>query len=199
MKKIAEFKITLIIGLLLCAGFATQAQVHVELGSSFQSPLGDFAKTYDPGVGFSIEPRVVLVSFSIEPRVVLSDKLAVGLYVGFLGFGGADLSGQTNANLANLSIDAAIIVPVIGTATYKILDSKVIPYVGGGFGMYSIESTKFDFNINNPSAATVKRSEFGFMGRGGIFLGRVNLGVSYHNAADLNFLQFSLGVRIGPW
>ncbi len=160
--------------------YASQAQFHVELGPSFQSPSGDFAETYDLGVGFAL-----------EPRVVLSDKLAVGLYVGALAFAGGDLSGNSS------DVDAAGIVPVVGTATYRILDSKVTPYAGGGMGVYSIKAATVDDFGNVQESETV--SEFGFMGRAGVFLGRFNLGASYHSAGNLSFVQFSLGARIGPW
>lgn len=166
--------------MVLGIAYASQAQFHVELGPSFQSPSGDFAETYDLGVGFSI-----------EPRVVLSDKLAVGLYVGALAFAGGDLSGNSS------DVDAAGIVPVLGTATYKLLDSKVTPYVGVGTGLYSVQAAFVDDFGNVGTTETT--SEFGFTGRAGVFLGRLNLGASYHSAGDLSFLQFGLGVRIGPW
>lgn len=170
-------KITLIFGLLFAIVFTSNAQFHVELGPSFQSPSGDFAEQYELGVGFSL-----------EPRIVLSDKLAVGAYIGALAFAGGDLSGGGG------TVDAAGIVPVLGTATFRILDSKVTPYVGGGTGLYTVKSANSEFPDE-----IVSSSEFGFMARGGIFLGRLNLGASYHLAGDLSFLQFGLGVRIGPW
>lgn len=170
--------------MVLSLAFASQAQFHVELGPSFQSPSGDFADTYDLGVGFSI-----------EPRVVLSDKMAVGLYIGALGFAGGDLTGSQSVNS---SIDAAALTPILGTFTYKILDSKVTPYVGAGLGLYSGETATLDASNTN-IGATESSSDFGFTGRAGVFLGRLNLGASYHSAGDISFMQFALGVRIGPW
>ena len=78
-------RITFCLAIILGIVVTSEAQIHVELGPSFQSPSGDFGEVYDFGVGFSIEPRITF------------DKLGVGLYGGALGFAGGNVAGTNVA------------------------------------------------------------------------------------------------------
>lgn len=179
-------RIILAATLLVAIGYCASAQFNVEIGLSGQSPAGDFADVYDFGVGFSL-----------EPRITITDKFDAGLYLGALAFAGGDLDAATGGGgNANSEIDAAAITPVLATGTYRILDAKVTPYVGAGLGMYF--SRTAGANAGGTTVDDETNSDFGFAARGGVFLGRFNLGASYHKAAELSFLQFGLGVRIGP-
>lgn len=179
-------KMLLAATMLLAIGYSASAQFNVEIGISGQLPQGDFADAYDLGVGFSL-----------EPRITISDQLDAGLYLGSLAFAGGDLAAASGGGAtASSSIDAAAIVPVLATGTYRIIDAKVTPYVGAGLGMYFSRTAAADAGGSTVDDTT--NSDFGFAARGGLFLGRMNLGVTYHNAGDISFLQFGLGVRIGP-
>ena len=164
-------RITFCLALILGIVVTSKAQIHVELGPSFQSPSGDFGEVYDFGVGFSLEPRITF------------DKLGVGLYGAALGFAGG--------NVAGTNVAAMTMTPILATGTYKLVKAPISPYVGIGAGVYS-----YDFAS---SAGVASQSDFGFMARGGVFLSRFNLGVAYHNAGDATFISFGLGTRIGPW
>ncbi len=178
-------KVLLSACVLFAIGYSASAQFNVEIGISGQLPQGDFGDVYDLGVGFSL-----------EPRITISDKLDAGLYLGSLAFAGGDLDAASGGGSATSEIDAAAIVPVLATGTYRIIDAKVTPYVGAGVGMYFSRTASAD--AFSTTADDETNSDFGFAARGGLFLGRMNLGVTYHSAGDISFLQFGLGVRIGP-
>ena len=152
--------------------FAANAQFHIELGPNFNLPQGDFADSYDLGIGFYI-----------EPKYAFNENIDLGLYVGSNGFAGADLAGA--------SVSARAIVPVLATGTYRISTSKVTPYAGLGLGMYFAQAVEID-GVEIGDA----ESEFGFAPRAGVYIGRMNLGVAYNIVKDSNYLQFNLGVRI---
>ncbi len=152
--------------------YTASAQFHIELGPNFNLPQGDFADTYDLGIGFYI-----------EPKYAFSENIDLGLYVGSNGFAGADVAGQ--------SYGAQAIVPVLATGTYRFSTNKVTPYGGLGLGMYFAKAVEV-----NGTEVGEAGSEFGFAPRAGVYIGRMNLGVAYNIVKDTNYLQFNLGVRI---
>lgn len=167
-------------------GYTSQAQFHVELGLNFNSPQGDFADQYDLGIGGYI-----------EPKYAMNENMDLGLYIGQNVFAGADVSvGGTN-----VSVDAQTLTPILATGTYRFSTNSITPYGGLGLGIYTAKAV--DVVIIDPTApggtstvAGESNSEFGFALRGGVYLGRLNLGAAYNLVKDSNFIQFNLGVRI---
>ncbi len=175
MKKL--FITAIAVGLL---GYSASAQFHVELGLNFNSPSGDFGEVYDLGIGAFLEPK-----YSI------TENIDLGLYLGANGFAGADIAGTT------ASVDATSVTPILATGTYRFVDSKVTPYAGLGLGIYSASIAGASVGITTASVTEESTTEFGFAPRAGVYLGRMNLGIAYNIAGDIEFLQFNLGVRIG--
>lgn len=165
---------------LLVVCVSANAQFHVELGLNFNSPQGDFADSYDLGVGVYI-----------EPKYALNDNLDLGLLIGSNGFAGADFSAGGVAT----SVGATSVLAILPTGTYRFSDAPVTPYAGLGLGIYSFKGA--EVTVAGVTVETESNSEFGFAPRAGVYLGRVNLGIAYNIVKDANFLQFNLGARIG--
>lgn len=165
-------KVLLSICAVMLFAFTASAQFHIELGPNFNLPQGDFADTYDLGIGFYI-----------EPKYALTDNIDIGLFLGSNGFAGADVAGQ--------SYGAQAIVPVLATATYRLMDGKITPYGGLGVGMYFARAVEID-GVEVGDA----NSEFGFAPRAGVYVGRLNLGIAYNIVKDSDYLQFNLGFRL---
>jgi len=159
--------------------YTASAQFHLELGLNFDSPSGDFKDSYDLGFGGYL-----------EPRYAINENIDVGLHIGAIGFAGGDFSGAANAD-----VSAAAVTPVLATGHYRFTTNKVAPYAGLGLGLYFVKTGEVTAN-NQVLAESETESEFGFAPRVGVFIGRMNLGIAYNTAGDLDFLQFNLGVRI---
>ena len=166
----------LLLAVLAVASYTASAQFHLELGLNFNSPSGDFADTYDLGIGFYA-----------EPKYAFSENIDLGLYLGSNGFAGADLDGGG-------SVGATSVVPVLATGTYRFSTNNVTPYAGLGLGLYFAQGAEVTFGGTTVEGES--ETEFGFAPRAGVYLGRLNLGVAYNLAGDIQYLQFNLGVRI---
>ena len=162
----------------LSSNTASAQGISVELDFGYNMPGGDFGNTYDGGIGIAL-----------HPRLKLNDKMAVGLSLGTNGFIGGDLSGG-----ANTSVEAAGILTILGTAQYKLLDSKITPYGELGIGMFSGEI----FTGDPLNGATIEKvSNFGFAPEVGVMVGLLNLSVQYAMAGDIKYTQLGLGFRFG--
>ncbi|SNT18726.1 hypothetical protein SAMN05421640_2733 [Ekhidna lutea] len=156
------------------------AQFNLELGFSFNSPTSGFSDVYEIGAGAYL-----------EPGYALNDNLNLGLQIGANGFAGSDI-GSTSGK-----VDATVVVPVLAKGTYSFLDSRVSPYLGFGTGMYFAKVATFSESALGGSERSEENiSEFGIAPSFGVNIGRTNLGVAYHSAGDITFLQFILGVKI---
>lgn len=166
--------------LTICAvamiGYSANAQFHIELGLNFNSPQGDFADSYDLGIGGYI-----------EPKYALNENLDLGLLIGSNGFAGADI--DTGAGTG--SVDATGVLVIQPTGTYRFSSNSVTPYAGLGLGLYSFQAVEVG-GVELGESET----KFGFAPRAGVYLGRMNLGIAYNIVSDANYLQFNLGVRI---
>ncbi|MCP4457612.1 MAG: hypothetical protein GY816_06240 [Cytophagales bacterium] len=161
------------------------AQVSVELDFSYSSPGGDFADSYDGGVGIAIHPR-----FNIR------DQMAVGLLIGVDAFVGGDYSDPANSGLT-ASVSAAGIVAILGTFQYKILDRKITPYGEIGVGSYKYTAGTVDATSAITGAAFEDTSYFGVAPKIGAMAGFFNIYAAYVAAGDLKYTQFGLGFRFG--
>ena len=173
-------KVLLSICAVVLFAYAANAQFHIELGPNFNLPQGDFADSYDLGIGFYI-----------EPKYAMTENIDLGLYIGTNGFAGGDFTqGGISASAAATSI-----VPVLATGTYRFSESTVTPYAGLGLGMYFAKGAEITIQGVGTSEAS-SESKFGFAPRAGVYIGRLNLGAAYNIVSDANYIQINLGVRI---
>ena len=157
-------------------GYLANAQFHIEFGSNFNLPQGDFADAYDLGIGFYL-----------EPKYAIHENIDLGLVIGSDGFVGTDgkLFGATSA------LSALVILP---TATYRFSTNTVIPSAGLGLGLYNFKEA--DVTIAGIRTKGESESKFGFAPRIGVYIGRLNLGAAYNIVSDANYIQINPGVRI---
>lgn len=155
------------------------AQFHIELGPNFNLPQGDFADSYDLGIGFYI-----------EPKYALNENIDLGLLIGSNGFAGGDI----NTGAGTAEVDATSIIAILPTGTYRFSTNNVTPYAGLGLGMYLAEA--FTVDTNGDLQSDGREGEFGFAPRAGVYIGRMNIGAAYNIVKDANYIQFNLGVRI---
>ena len=127
----------------------------------------------------------------MEPAYAINENVNVGIQFGGNGFAGSEI-GSTSGK-----VDATVVVPVLVKGKYAFLDSKVSPYLGFGTGMYFAKVATFSESALGGSEQSEENiSEFGIAPSLGVNIGRTNLGVTYHSAGDITFLQFILGVKI---
>lgn len=172
-------KVLLCISAVLLFAITASAQFHIELGPNFNLPQGDFADSYDLGIGFYL-----------EPKYAINENIDVGLYIGSNGFAGGDIvQGGVSGSAA-----ATAIVPVLATGTYRFSSNSVTPYAGLGLGMYFAKAA--EVTVGTVTASGESESNFGFAPRAGVYIGRLNLGAAYNIVSDANYIQINLGVRI---
>lgn len=172
-------KVLLTICTVVLFTYTASAQFHIELGPNFNLPQGDFADSYDLGVGFYI-----------EPKYAMTENIDLGLYIGTNGFAGGDIvQGGVTGSAA-----ATAVVPVLATGTYRFSTNNVTPYAGLGLGMYFQRAA--EVTLGTITSEGESESKFGFAPRAGVYIGRLNLGAAYNIVSDANYIQINLGVRI---
>lgn len=100
---------------MLLAGFCPAAKSQLSLSATIgpQIPVGDFGKVFNVGFGFTA-----------TGRYLLTENVAVGLNLGYTGFGVKDLDGYK-----------ASMVPVTGLFEYHYRIGKLRPYAGIDMGL----------------------------------------------------------------
>jgi len=113
------------------------------------------------------------ILLDLEPAYRVNDQIAIGLrlesaaYARSIGSTEADVSASGSYTLNGI---------------YYLSDNKFRPYVGAGFGIYSIASASVNVNTGNASGEfTVDGgSQFGFYPRIGFDLGHFNVNIDYN-------------------
>lgn len=146
------------------------------------------------------------VLFYLEPGYRASDNILVGLRLesaiiarGIKGVGDDDVSGDASSNVSYTL-----------NGQYYFNDNYVRPFIGAGFGLFSLASVKFntaspDNSVNANEVAAETR--FGFYPRIGIDAGHFNFSIDYNivpktdvpNIGEVknNYLGIRAGVSIG--
>ncbi len=160
------------------------AQVSVELDFTYSSPGGDFADSYDGGIGIGI-----------HPRFKINDNMAVGLYGGVEVFAGGDWEDPSSSITS--SVDAAGVLAILGTFQYKFLERKISPYAEIGIGSFKYTAGTVDASSVVTGAGFEDESYFGFAPKVGVMISFLNIYGQYVAAGDLSYTQFGLGFRFG--
>lgn len=144
--------------------------------------------------------------FYIEPAYRASDNISIGLRLesaviarGIKGVGDDDVSGDAKSNVSYTL-----------NGQYYFNDNYVRPFVGAGFGLFSLAAV--DFNTaapdNSVKANEVKaETRFGFYPRIGLDAGHFNFSIDYNfvpktdvpgiGEVQNNYLGIRAGVSIG--
>jgi outer membrane protein W len=143
-------------------------------GFRFQMDLGA-AVPKDGGIGALV---------NLEPQILIKDNFAFGLRLGMAGLAkdvtyyniAEDFDGEVSANAS-----------ISGTLNYYFNNgnSRVAPYIGGGFGYYALSNIEIeDTNIGNDDIGDLEASfAWAPMIRAGVELGKFRIGAEY------NFVQ----------
>lgn len=152
--------------LMMQAAFAQQAG-----GFRFQMDLGT-AIPKDGGIGALV---------NLEPQILIKENLAFGLRLGVAGLAKdvtyynipEDYNGEVSANAS-----------ISGTLNYYFNNgnSRVAPYIGGGFGYYALSNIEIeDFNIADDDVGDLEASfAWAPMIRAGVELGKFRIGAEYN-------------------
>lgn len=142
----------------------------------------------------------------LEPAYRASDVVLVGLRLesaiitrGIKGVGQDDISGDASTNVSYTL-----------NAQYYFNDHYVRPFVGAGFGLFSLASVEFNTASNNNSINANEigaETRFGFYPRAGLDVGHFNLTLDYNivPSTDIpgggevknNYLGIRAGFSIG--
>ncbi|MBL3658005.1 outer membrane beta-barrel protein [Fulvivirga sediminis] len=143
--------------LLACSSAVVSAQNY----KPFKLGLGlGYAHPSDGGGG---------VLFDFEPAYRINDAIAVGLRIesAWMARGLDDSGADVSAN-GSYSLNGQ----------YYLSDSKVRPYVGLGFGLFS--SASVSVSNNGSAGADASENKFGFYPRLGIDIGHFNINFDYN-------------------
>lgn len=134
---------------------------------------------------------------NLEPQILLSDNLAFGLRLGVAALAKdvtyysipQDYNGEVSANAS-----------MAGTLNYYFNNgnSRVAPYIGGGFGYYALSSVKIDDSDFGDGDVGNLEASFAWapMLRAGVELGKFRIGAEY-NFVPTSDLQNVSGQVIG--
>jgi hypothetical protein len=115
--------------------------------------------------------------FYIEPGYRASEQVLVGLRLesaviarGMQGVGDSDVKGDATSNVSYTL-----------NGQYYFNDNYVRPFVGMGFGLFSLGAMKFNTATGDPDANEIGAStKFGFYPRVGVDVGHFNLTLDYN-------------------
>jgi hypothetical protein len=140
----------------------------------------------------------------LEPGYRATDQVIIGLRLegafmvrGVQGVSNRDVSGDVSS-IASYSLNAQ----------YYFNNEQVRPYIGAGFGLFSMTAVKFNPATGTPAADEVgAETRFGFYPRIGIDAGHFTLSLDYNvvpptdvpdgGEVKNNFLGIRVGVSIG--
>lgn len=151
-------------------------------GFRFQMDLGT-AIPKNGGIGALV---------NMEPQILLKDNLAFGLRFGVAGLAKdvtyyniqKDYNGEISANAS-----------ISGTMNYYFNNgnSRVAPYIGGGFGYYALSNIEIeDSNIADDEVGNLEASfAWAPMIRAGVELGKFRIGAEYNLIPSSNLQNIS--------
>ena len=130
--------------------------------------------------------------FNIEPGYRVSDQILANLRIegAVIGRGFAD---ETSAE-----IDVAALASYTLNGQYYFNNNNFRPFVGAGFGMYSLASASVSAGTQGGSAEVAAATKFGFYPRVGFDAGHFMLSIDYNLVPETNGIKNSyIGIRFG--
>lgn len=164
--------------------------------SSYAQRAGGFRFQMDLGTAMP-DGGGIGALVNLEPQILIKDNLAFGMRLGVAALAKdvtyysiqEDYNGEVSANAS-----------VAGTLNYYFNNgnSRVAPYVGGGFGYYALSSVQIDDTDFDDGETGDLEASFAWapMVRAGIELGKFRIGAEY-NFVPTSDLQNINGQVIG--
>jgi outer membrane protein X len=124
------------------------------------------------------------VMFSLEPKYNIKDNMNIGLR-----FGAAAIIKDLNTNVDSPSAKVSASGSYVGTYDYYFhkSGSSFAPYVGGGFGYYSLANIEVDESAGgspNTEYSPAVSGAFGGLIRGGFEWAGFRMGIEYNLVPD---------------
>ena len=132
------------------------------------------------------------VLFNIEPGYRVNDQILANLRIegAVIGRGYAD---ETSA-----SVDVAALASYTLNGQYYFNNNNFRPFVGAGFGMYSLASASVSAGTNGGTSEVAAATKIGFYPRVGFDAGHFTLSVDYNLVPETNGIKNSyIGIRFG--
>lgn len=134
--------------------------------------------------------------FYLEPGYRITDQILLNLRME-----GA-VVGRGFANEVSAEIDVAAIASYTLNAQYYFNNNKFRPFVGAGFGTYSLASTSVAVNVGGQTETGVVASanKFGFYPRVGFDSGHFTMSIDYNVVPETYGIKNSyIGIRVGGY
>jgi hypothetical protein len=158
-------KITSVLCFILLAAVATHAQdfkkFRVGLGSGYAMPGGDGAKGG--------------VLFFMEPGYRINDAMLVNLRMEF-----AAMARGTAEDAGDADLDISTSGSYTLNGQYFFSNEGFRPFVGVGFGIYSLKAAKLGTEIEGVALSAKDESKIGFYPRVGFDAGHFQLSIDYN-------------------
>lgn len=133
--------------------------------------------------------------FNVEPGYRVTDQVLINLRIE-----GA-VVGRGFANEISAKMDVAAIASYTLNAQYYFNNNKFRPFVGAGFGSYSLASTNVSVDLGGDQTETgvvAAANKFGFYPRVGFDSGHFTFAVDYNAIPETNGIKNSyIGIRVG--
>jgi hypothetical protein len=183
-------KVFLLSSLLLLFAIAASAQEYkkfkVGVGAGYAIPGGNGAKGG--------------VIFSVEPSYRLTDQIALG----FRWEAAAIVRGFSESVPSTIDLDVAGISSYTLNGNYYFSNNSFRPFVGAGFGMFSLAAVKYSESGSSSTEAVQAESKMGFYPRVGFDAGHFTLTLDYNiipssklEGSDAEFKNSYIGIRVG--
>jgi outer membrane protein X len=133
---------------------------------------------------------------SIEPKYNIKDNMNIGLRLG----AAAVVRDLVSSNNTNFTAKVAGIGSYVGTYDYYFhksgSGSSLAPYIGGGFGYYTLANVEVDDSATNTTLNPAVSGVMGGLIRGGIEWAGFRMGLEYNFIPDSDLENLS-GVKVG--
>ncbi len=191
-----------VVGLILLIASGAYAQYDQELSRIYKPFRVGVGIGYAvPGAGEGAGGGFLMY---LEPGYRVTDQVLVGLRLegAFMVRG---VQGVSNRDVAG---DASSVASYSLNAQYYFNNDPIRPFIGAGFGLFSMTAVKFNTATGAPAADEVgAETRFGFYPRIGIDVGHFTLSVDYNvvpptdvpdgGEVKNNFLGIRVGASIG--
>jgi hypothetical protein len=177
-------KLSILFVLSLLVTVASHAQefkkFKVGVGGGYASPAGKGSKGG--------------VLFYIEPAYRITDIIQVGLRME------SAIVARGFASSTDFDLDVKAIGSYTLNGQYYFSNGNFRPFLGAGFGFYSLGSTKVNSDTNTNDIVIASESKFGFYPRAGFDAKHFTFSIDYNiisSSFDGELKNSYLGVRIG--
>jgi outer membrane protein X len=191
-----------VVALILLMAFAANAQYDQEMFRIYKPFRVGIGVGYAvPGAGEGAGGGLLMY---LEPGYRITDQVLVGLRLD----GAFMVRGVQGVSNRDVSGDASSVASYSLNAQYYFNNERVRPFIGAGFGLFSLTAVKFNTAAGAPGADEVgAETRFGFYPRIGIDAGHFTLSLDYNvvpptdvpdgGEVKNNFLGIRVGASIG--